>query len=63
MAATIAIRHQLNRSGSEGHGGPLQGGVQASTSGPRCFWTGRCACPLVPRAHSKPQTQLQTRCV
>jgi hypothetical protein len=25
--------HQLNRSGNEGHGGPLQGGVQASTSG------------------------------
>jgi hypothetical protein len=27
------IRHQLDRSGNEGHGGPPQGGVQASTSG------------------------------
>ena len=33
MGATIAIRHQLDRSGNEGHGGKLQGGVQASTSG------------------------------
>ena len=27
------IRHQLDRSGNEGHGGPPQRGVQASTSG------------------------------
>src|SRR5258708_6203672 len=27
------IRHQLDRSGNEGHSGPPQGGVQASTSG------------------------------
>ena len=27
------IRHQLDRSGNEGHGSPPQGGVQASTSG------------------------------
>jgi hypothetical protein len=33
MAATIAHSASVNRSGNEGHGGPLQGGVQASTSG------------------------------
>ena len=32
IAATIAHRHQLDRSGNEDHGGPLLAGVQASTS-------------------------------
>ena len=32
-AQRYPIRHQLDRSGNEDHGGPPQGGVQASTSG------------------------------
>jgi hypothetical protein len=32
-AQRCPIRHQLDRSGNEGHGGPPQDGVQASTSG------------------------------
>jgi hypothetical protein len=32
-ALRYPIRHQFDRSGNEGHGGPPQGHVQASTSG------------------------------
>jgi hypothetical protein len=33
LQRALTIRHQLDRLGNEGHGGPPQGGVQASTSG------------------------------